>query len=102
MSGKGPLKGWEKITQHLLAAGVGNAEACALINELRADTLDEIYRDLWKKRENDNPHMWVRFLMNVAWDRGIVTALSLVARRSDRMRAVARTMRNPRKVQPRA
>lgn len=93
-----PTEAWEKITAHMRRAGVDNAEACALINDLRAATLDEIYRDLWKKRENDNPHMWVRFLMNVAWDKGIVTALSLIARRADRLHAVSRQMRNPRKV----
>jgi hypothetical protein len=102
MSGKGPEEAWEKITRHLLAAGVDTAEACALINEHKADTLDQVYRELWKKREEDNPHRWVRFLMNVAWDKGIVTALSLVARHSDRSRALARVMRNPRKVRPRA
>ncbi len=96
-----PVEAWEKITAHMRAAGVSTTESSALINELRADTLNEVYRDLSKKRENDNPHQWVRFLMNVAWDRGIVTALSLIARREHRMRVLVRQMRHPRKVQAR-
>lgn len=96
-----PEQAWEKIAAHMCRAGVSTTESCALLNELRADTLNEVYRDLSRKRDSDNPHQWVRFLMNVAWDRGIVTAMSLISRQEDRMRAVARQMRNPRKVQAR-
>ncbi len=90
-------KPWEVISEALKAQGRSNPEACAVLNDHRAD-LGDVLLDAMVKGFDENPFPVWRPFSRRAWNDGMRHASFTVNLKTVMWRRIAVKMRSPRKV----